>query len=466
MASSPNYFDEVDHRRLIAEYPIGDAFLAGPARISPAGLRELQERRFRAVIARAWEVPFYRRRWRAAGLEPGDVRGLDDLARIPPYSKSDLMASVAEHPPFGDYHGIDRGHAACPGMVLHTTSGTTGTPQPIWFGAFDREVQNALLARAYRLQGLTDDDVVHSVYGFGMVNGGHYIREAVLHFTKALLLPAGTGLETRSEQQVELMRLYGATVIVGFADYIRRLAEVAAEAGLDPRRDLKVRKIIGHIGQDGREALSAGWGGAEVFDWYGVGDTGIIASEGPRHDGLYVWEDAHVVEVLDPDTGTALSDGRAGNLCVTALFKTGVYPIIRFNTNDLSCLLPPDPASGIGFRRIPGFLGRSDNMVKLRGINVYPTAIGGMLTAIDGLGGEYVCKVTRSGTRDEMTVVAEVATGVAPSDALAADVAQRLRRQLGVEVIVELVAVGATAAVTGVEARQKPIRLIDERPRG
>jgi len=187
-----NYFDEVDHRRLLAEYPIGAAFLDGPARLSRDELHALQERRFLQVVARGWEVPFYARRWRAAGLEPGDIRALEDVRKIPAFSKADLMQSVAEHPPFGDFHGLDLTAAGRLGAVLHTTSGTTGTPQPIWFGAFDREVQNALLARAYRLQGLADTDVVHSVYGFGMVNGGHSIRETVLHFTKALLVPGGT----------------------------------------------------------------------------------------------------------------------------------------------------------------------------------------------------------------------------------------------------------------------------------
>jgi phenylacetate-CoA ligase len=457
-----SYFDEVDHRRLLVEYPIGQAFLEDPARLSRDELHALQERRFLAVIARGWEVPFYRRRWQAAGLAPGDIRALEDVRRIPAFAKSDLMRSVAEHPPFGDFHGLNLAAADRLGAVLHTTSGTTGAPQPIWFGAFDREVQNALLARAYRLQGMTDADVVHSVYGFGMTNGGHYIRETVLHFTKALLLPAGTGLETRSEQQVELMRRYGASVIVGFPDYIRKLAAVARAAGLDPACDFKVRKIIGHIGQENRASLSQAWGGAEIFDWYGVGDTGVIAAEGPRHDGLYVFEDAHFVEILDPDTRAALPDGQTGNICATVLFKTGVYPVIRFDTKDLSHLMPPDPVSGINFRRIAGFLGRSDNMVKLRGINVYPTAVGAVLGEIAGLTGEYVCRVSRSDWRDEMTVLVET-NDRTPDSQLASRVAEALRRRLGVELLVELVAAGATAPHTGIESRQKPIRLIDAR---
>ena len=458
-----NYFDEVDHRRLLAEYPIGAAFLDGPARLSRDELHALQERRFLQVVARGWEVPFYARRWRAAGLEPGDIRALEDVRKIPAFSKADLMQSVAEHPPFGDFHGLDLTAAGRLGAVLHTTSGTTGTPQPIWFGAFDREVQNALLARAYRLQGLADTDVVHSVYGFGMVKGGHSIRETVLHFTKALRVPAGTGLETRSEQQIELMRRYGATVIVGFPDYIRKLAGVARAAGLEPARDLKVRKIIGHIGQENRATLSQAWGGPEIFDWYGVGDTGVIAAESPRHDHLHLFEDAHLIEILDPETGAPLPDREAGNICATVLFKTGVYPVIRFNTNDLSRLLPPDGGSGINFRRIAGFLGRSDNMVKLRGINVYPTAVGAVLGEIAGLAGEYVCRVSHTGARDEMTVLVETRVDRVSDAKLAKDIANALRRRLGVELAVELVAPGATAPLTGIEVRQKPVRLIDTR---
>jgi phenylacetate-CoA ligase len=354
------YFDETRHQQMLADYPLGPAFLGGVARLSRDELRALQDRRFRVVVRRAWEVPFYRRRWSERGIVPGDIESLDDIEKLPPFSKTDLMRSVTEHPPFGDYHGVDLTAGERLGVVLHTTSGTTGTPQPVFFGAWDREVQNLLLARAYLLQGLRPDDVVHSVYGFGMVNGGHYIREALVHFTKSIVLPAGTGIETRSEQQVELMRAFGATVIVGFVDYVKRLAQVAREKGIVPGRDIKIRMISGHVGREDRDNISAAWGGAEVFDWYGVADTGIIAAEGPDHDGLYVWEDAHHVEVIDPDTLAPRPDGEPGNLCVTALFKHGVYPIIRFDTNDVSSFIAGASPAGFTLRRISGFQGRSD----------------------------------------------------------------------------------------------------------
>ena len=457
-----DYFDEVDHVRLRADYPIGDEFLDGVARIGRDQLRDLQNRRFQKLIARAWQVPFYRRRWTAAGIEPGDITDLDDLAKLPAFSKADLMASVADHPPFGDYHGVDLAAGSRrPQLVVHTTSGTTGAPQPLIYGAYDREAQNLLLARAYLFQGLRPDDIVHSVYGFGMVNGGHYVREALAHFTKAIVLTAGTGLETRSEQQVELMRYFGATVLVGFADYLKRLGQLARDQGLEPGRDIPVRMISGHMGSEDPAAISALWGGAEVFDWYGVGDTGVVASEGPDHDGLYVFEDAHLVEIIDPDSAIPRGDGEAGNICLTVLFKRAVYPIVRFDTNDVSRFITATNATGIGFRRLAGFQGRSDNMVKLRGINVYPTAIGVHLASHARATGEYVCKVRRTGHRDEMTVVVEVDGAIEPG--LEDEFRALLRRKLGVETAVELVGPGETATLTQIEARQKPTRLIDER---
>ncbi|MGI9500038.1 MAG: phenylacetate--CoA ligase family protein, partial [Geminicoccaceae bacterium] len=304
-----SYFEEARITEMMRAYPIDQAFLDGVATLSRDQLRQLQEKRFADVMRRAWDVPFYHRRWSATGIEPGDIQDLDDIGKLPPFSKADLMASVEATPPLGDYHGIEvLSDGDRPSVVFHTTSGTTGAPQPLFFGAWDREVQNLLLARAYRLQGLTDEDIVHSVYGFGMVNGGHYIREAVLHFTKALFLPAGTGLDMPSAQQVRLIKHFGATVLVGFVDYIKRLADVARQEGIDPT-DFDVRMISGQIGQDDRDDVSAMWGGAEVFDWYGVGDTGIIAAEGLDRNGLHVFEDAHHVELLDPDTGKPVAAG-------------------------------------------------------------------------------------------------------------------------------------------------------------
>ena len=457
------FFRQAEVENNTKDYPIGENFKKIIGALTRDELRSLQERRFMDLVGKAWKNPFYKRRWHGIGLEPGDIRGLDDLQKIPTFSKSDLMESVESFPPFGDFVGPE-GWQVNRRIVMHTTSGTTGAPQPLFYGPRDREIQNLLLARAYLFQGLKITDTVHSVYGFGMVNGGHYIREAILHYTNALLLSAGTGLETRSEQQIDLMRRYGVNVIVGFADYIMKLAEVARQMGLEPGVDLKIRMISGHMAGDDGPSLSETWGGAECFDWYGVGDTGIIAAEGPDHNGLYIWEDAHIVEIIDPDTAEPVAEGVSGNICDTVLFKDSVYPIIRFDTKDVSTMLPAQGDLGLPLRRLAGFQGRSDNMVKLRGINVYPTGIGVILREIRQLNGEYFCRVRTDKTgADLMSVVCETATQRSNNIQIKKRTETVLRQKLGVGVEVILVDPGETAKITQINARQKPIRLVDER---
>lgn len=455
------YFNSVDWSALEREQPIGDAFVRMATTLSRDALRARQNALFARCVARAWETPFYRRLWGAAGASPGDIRSLDDLARLPAFDKQDIMDSIARDPPFGDFAGFSSHGEARPPVILHTTSGTTGTPQVLLFGAKSREAQNLLLGRLYRFQGLRPDDVVHSVYGHGMINGGHYVREAVTHWTSAIFLSAGTGVETRSARQVELMRDFRATVIVGFADYIKKLAEVAREAGIEPGRDINIRMISGHLGREDKAALSKAWGGALCFDWYGVGDTGAIAGEGPDRDGLYVMEDAQYLEVCDIESGNAVEDGAEGDMVVTCLYKDDIYPVIRFNTHDVTRLRTGASAIGVNFRRIEGFLGRSDNMVKVKGINIFPQAIGPLLEAHPAFAGEFICRATKDAAgRDEFTVVAEARE---KSEAVAAAFQEILKRKLGIAPAIELAAIGALAPLTQTEVRQKPIRLIDER---
>jgi phenylacetate-CoA ligase len=456
------YFDVADPRALAEEHPVGDAFLRYATQTSRDEIRAQQERAFARLRARAWKTNFYRTLWGAKGIEPGDIRSLDDLPKLPTYGKPEIVESLRRAPPFGDFAGFDSyAPGERPPAIFHTTSGTTGTPQPLFFGPKTREVQNLLLGRLYRFQGLRPDDIAHSVYGHGMINGGHYIREAVTRWTGATFLSAGTGVETRSAQQVALMRDFGVTVILGFADYVKKLAEVAAEQGFKIGQDIRIRMISGQFGREDKDAVSALWGGAQCFDWYGVGDTGIIAGEGPDRDGHYIFEDAHFVEVCDVDTGNLVADGEQGDLVVTCLFKDDVYPIVRFNTHDVTRLRTDGSGLGINLKRMAGFLGRSDNMVKLRGINVFPQAVGPILAEVQGFAGEYICRAVRDASgRDELIVVAE-----ARDAGLEKPFREILKQRLGVEARVQIVAPGATAALTQIESRQKPIRLIDERPK-
>jgi phenylacetate-CoA ligase len=449
--SFPTYFEAFDAKQMLADYPVGDTFIARYAAMSRDELNALQNERFLKLMKRGWEIPFYQRLWGAKGIEAGDIRSLADICKLPVYDKSDLMASVNEFPPYGDFDG--RGDTP---VVFHTTSGTTGRPQPLMFGPKGREITNLLVGRMYRWMGLQPSDVVQSVYGHGMINGGHYIREAVAHFTNSLFLSAGTGIETRSINQVNLMADFGVTVMVGFVDYIRKLAEVAEAEGMFDR--IKLRMIIGHLGTEDRASTEAAWHGAKAYDWYGVGDTGSIAGEGPDRDGLYVWEDAQFLELLDVDSGAPVAQGETGDMVVTCLFKDDIAPCIRFNTHDISHEL--DGRGELAFKRIAGFKGRSDNMVKLRGINLFPHAIGALIENRSDLTGEYVCRLHRDPAtqRDDMVVVLESRGGTD-----AAQLSALLRQGLNVDVAVELCGPGETASLTQIDVRQKPIRLIDER---
>jgi phenylacetate-CoA ligase len=465
--SYPHYFESFDYHAMLRDHPIGAGFEAGFAQRSRNEIREHQNALFMRCVERAWEIPFYQRLWGKHGVSRGQIRDLDDLTRLPIFGKSDLMQSIAEYPPYGDYHGWDKWPAAArPVTVMHTTSGTTGRPQVVLFSPKAREVQALLVARIYRMQGVQPGDVLHSVYGHGMINGGHFIREAVLHYTNNLFLSAGTGKETRSVAQVELMRDMRVTVIVGFVDYIRQLAETARELGLEPGRDIPVRMISGHVGRESRAVLSRAWGGAQIFDWYGVADTGPIAAEGKDQDGMYVMEDAHVLEIIDEATGSAVAEGQPGDMVVTSLYRDDVYPLLRFNTHDMSAWRPGASSLGWNLQRIVGVLGRSDNMVKLRGINVYPLALAAILNERPEFAGEYICRATRDASgRDEMTVVVETRIGTNRDSATTDAFRTLLARRIGVDLQVELVAAGATAPLTQIDSRQKPIRLIDERAR-
>jgi len=454
------YFDFVNPDQLRAEHPIGDAFLDFAKTISRDELFAHQDKLFRRMLKRAWKIPFYQKLWGEQGIEAGDIQGLADIGKLPVFDKSDIMASIERQSPFGDFSGLNSyAPHEQPPVKFHTTSGTTGKPQVLIFGPKTREVQNLLLARLYTLQGIGRGDVVHSVYGHGPINGGHYIREAVTHWTQAMFVSAGTGVETRSVKQVQMMADFQATALVGFADYIKKLARVAKEAGLEPGVDIPVRTISGHMGREDKKSVSDMWGGAECYDWYGVGDTGAIAGEGPDQDGLYVMEDAHYLEINDIETGTAVKDGESGDMVCTCLFKDDVYPIIRFNTHDVSAVRKGKSSLGLNLRRIEGFLGRSDNMVKLRGINLFPQAMGPILEKVDGFAGEFYCQVDRDGAgRDDMTVVAESREGD-----ISGDLEKVLQTALGIKLNVRCVKPGDTAVTTQVEVRQKPIRLVDTR---
>ena len=234
------------------------------------------------------------------------------------------------------------------------------------------------------------------------------------------------------------------------------------EEKLEPGRDIPIRPICAHLGSESQTNLAAAWGGAAVYDWHGVGDTGIIAGQGQDRGGMDIMEDAQALEVADPDTGLPVPEGTLGDMICTCLFKDDIFPIIRFNPHDVTEeALGPNPL-GIPFRHIRGLLGRSDNMVKLNGINLLPTGIGVLLVEhATAATGEFGCRVIRLDGREAMAVHLKVR---GPAEAAMQERLETLlRTQLGVEIGVSLCTPVSQAEVTQVESWPRPIRLVDDR---
>ena len=460
----PRYYRALDFEALWAEYPPAPEYFRTNYKLSRDELRALQEARFIWQMERAWQIPFYQRHWGAAGMQPGDIRRLDDLARIPSFSVYDLRDSIARNPPWGDYIGIDPSRDEPLPMVLQTSGGTTGLPRPMIFAPRDREVINIITGRRLYMQGVRPFDVVQVALGLGLPNGGFAAREGIWKYTGAVPVMTGTGAHTPTRRQIEIMKAWKTNFLVGFPAYLRHMGLVARdEMNIDPR-ELNMKGLIVHLGTDDRKSLEDLWG-APVLDTYGTNEFGSIASDCSFKTGMHVFEDAFVLEINDPETGVPKSAGERGVVVLTSLFKYAA-PMIRLNMNDISAFAPGNScACGCTHRSILKIYGRHDNMVKLRGVNVFPEAVGTLVGESVDSNGEYVCVVEASGPegREEMTVFVEVANGAVSKPALEKALAARLKEALGVKLPVKAVETGGLDAMTGLSQSTKIRRLIDKR---
>ncbi len=412
-------------------------------------------------MARAWEIPFYQRRWRAVGLEPGDIRTLDDLAKIPPYSVADVRESIASHPPFGDFMGISPADGIP--LVLQTSGGTTGLPRPMLYAPQEREVMALLRGRCLHMHGVRPGDIVQVTMSLGLSNGGFLMREAIWKYTGAVPLMTGSGATTPSRRQIEIARAWGTTVLTGFPAYLRHLGIVARdEMKIDPR-EVGIRVLSSHLGTDDRKVIEELWG-APCYDSYGVHEAGLIAAECERQSGMHIFEDAFVIEVVDAETGAPLPLGSKGKVYITTLYKYGA-PVVRYDVGDISALMPGTCECGSTLLRMAKIFGRSDTMIKLRGVNVFPEAVGALVAEDPRVTGEFFCVVDRVGPagRDEMTVSVEVAAPGIDREALRRDLEQRLHEALGVRIAVQPVDRGGLDQYTGLTQTSKIKRVLDRR---
>jgi phenylacetate-CoA ligase len=452
-------YQAVDCDELARLYPPPPEYFESAYFEPPEAIERKQLARLRDRAQRAYRVPFFRRRWDAAGVGPESIRTLADLERFPAYTVDDIRKSIEEHPPYGDYQGVTPDQARGEPIRIYMSGGTTGESRPTLYTQWDREVGAVLTARALYAFGIRPGDVVLNAWAYSTHNGAFAFDEALHRWLNCVVLTTGTGNVTSSRRQVELARQYGATAILTTGDYMLHLAEVARELGWDPRRDFNIRALP-NIGDP--ERLEATWG-PRTFNSYGFHEVQWVAFECAERSGLHIMEDAFVVQIVDVDTGEPLPDGQQGAICITEIYKTG-SPQFRYNIMDLSALYPRERcACGSWLRRMAPFAGRGDNMIKLRGVNVWPEALGRIAAEQPGLSPDYFVRAVREGNRDELVLHATSERPQAEFAALGASLEAVLREKLGVKIAVKVERPGALDEWTGLNRSPKLKRFRDER---
>jgi phenylacetate-CoA ligase len=410
-------------------------------------LAALQFDRLRQTLHRAYEhVPHYRHAFDAAGIHPDDCRGLDDLRGFPLTTKQDLRANY----PFG--------MLAVPREKLrrvHASSGTTGQPTVVGYTAGDIATWAEVMARSIRASGGRPGDLVHIAYGYGLFTGGlgaHYGAERL----GCTVVPVSGGM---TERQVRLIRDFRPDVIMVTPSYMLAILDEMARQGIDPGDSSLKVGIFGAEPwtEDMRREIEARLD-MHAVDIYGLSEVmgpGIANECVETKDGLHVWEDHFYPEVIDPVTDASLPDGELGELVLTSLTKEAM-PIIRYRTRDLTRLLPGTART---MRRMEKVTGRTDDMIILRGVNLFPTQIEELILRTPGLAPHFQLVLTRPGRMDEMTVRVERRPDAAADTDAGARLAGLVKAAIGVSARVEVVEPEGIERSLG-----KARRIVDNRP--
>jgi phenylacetate-CoA ligase len=381
-------------------------------------LRGLQLKRLRQTLHHAYaNSPAYRRKFEAAGVHPDDCRTLDDLARFPFTTKADLRDAY----PFGML-AVPRERC----VRIHASSGTTGKPTVVGYTQGDVDTWSLVMARSIRAAGARPGDMVHVSYGYGLFTGGlgaHYGAEKL----GLTVVPFGGG---QTERQVQLIDDFRPDLIMVTPSYMLAIADEFERQGLDPRESSLRIGIFGAEPwtNDMRAKIEQRLDIAAV-DIYGLSEVmgpGVANECLETKDGPTIWEDHFYPEIIDPDTGKPLPDGEFGELVFTSLTKEAL-PVVRYRTRDLTRLLPGTART---MRRMEKITGRSDDMMIVRGVNVFPTQIEELILKQASLAPYYQCILTREGPLDTLTVAVEVAAGVAHDGGDARSAAETLAHHI------------------------------------
>lgn len=416
--------------------------------MTPAELRNIQDGKLRTAFARAWSLPWYRTRCEAKGIDAASFSGLEDLRRLPYTLKSDFR----EHYPFGMF-AVPREQI----VRLHASSGTTGKPTIIGYTREDLDVWSELIARCLSAAGARPGDILHNAYGYGLFTGGLGVHDGAQRLGLTVL-PASGG---QTERQVQLILDLKPRVITCTPSYMLALAEAMERAGADPRESSLEIGIHGAEpwSEAMREEIERRWG-IVALDIYGLSELmgpGVAQEMRDARGLLTIWEDHFFAEVVDRQTGVPLPDGELGELVLTALSRVAT-PVIRYRTGDLTRLHSPQGSQP--FRRMERLLGRSDDMLIIRGVNLFPRQIEELVLEIAGLASHYRIDVHRRGPLDELLVTVEPAVdvGAAACNEACRTLSRRIKDRLGVTAEVTASAVGSLARFEG-----KAKRVFDHR---
>ncbi|WP_347354306.1 phenylacetate--CoA ligase PaaK [Intrasporangium sp.] len=412
-------------------------------------LRHLQTERLRVTLRAAYEhVPHYRKAFEAKGVHPDDIRTLDDVARLPLTGKAELR----ENYPFGMF-AVPREQV----IRIHASSGTTGRPTVVGYTRDDIDTWADLMARSIRFAGGGPGDIVHVAYGYGLFTGGlgaHYGAERL----GCTVVPVSGGM---TDRQVQLIRDFGPTVIMLTPSYFLSLLDEMERLGLDPHdTSLRVGIFGAEPWTESMRAEIEGRTGMDAVDIYGLSEVmgpGVGQESAETKDGLHIWEDHFYPEVIDPVTQEPVADGEVGELVFTSLTKQAM-PVIRYRTRDLTRLLPGTAVPAM--RRMEKVTGRSDDMMNIRGVNVFPTQIEEHVLAEPALSPYFQCVLRQPGRMVELTVLVEPHERMAEADAatLAHRLERTIKRRVGTSCRVEVRDPGAIERSMG-----KARRIVDER---
>ncbi|WP_411102730.1 phenylacetate--CoA ligase PaaK [Streptomyces sp. cmx-4-9] len=399
-------------------------------RLGPDELAALQLTRLRATLHRVYEhVPFYRQAFEKAGVHPDDCRSLADLALFPFTTKADLR----EQYPFGMF-AVPRSEV----RRIHASSGTTGRPTVVGYTEGDLATWADVVARSLRAAGARPGQLVHIAYGYGLFTGGlgaHYGAERL----GCTVVPASGGM---TDRQVRLLQDFRPEVIMVTPSYMLTLLDEMERQGMDPRATSLRTGVFGaEPWTEEMRGEMEGRLGIDAVDIYGLSEVmgpGVAQECVETKDGLHLWEDHFYPEVIDPLTGAVLPEGEPGELVFTSLTKEAM-PVIRYRTRDLTRLLPGTARPS--FRRMEKVTGRTDDMIIVRGVNLYPTQIEEVLLRTPGLAPHFQLRLTRQGRMDSLTVRVEARreTGSADREAAAARVVRAVKEGIGLSVAVEVV---------------------------